>query len=211
VPELRPARPGDEPLLAEVLEMAGRGHLPRGPWDLLFPDPAERSAGLRALAGGAPSWCHRSVFLVAEADGEPAAALAGFEPRAIGGADLAGPLAAIFARLGWPAERVAGAGPLLAPYLRCFPALRPGVWIVENVGTRPAHRRRGLVGALLEHVLAEGRRRGHREAQISCLVGNSAAHSAYERAGFRAVEERKDPAFEACFGAPGFLRMTRSL
>jgi translation initiation factor 4G len=210
-PELRRAGPGDAALVAEVLEMAGRGHLPRGPWDLLFPDAGERAAALGMLAGHFPSWCHHSVFHVAEQDGAPAAALASFEPAAIGGTALAGPLAATFSRLGWPEGRMAAAGPLLAPYLRCFPDMPAGVWIVENVGTRPAWRRRGLVGALLEQALAEGRRAGHESAQISCLIGNDAARHAYERAGFETVEERKDPAFEALLGAPGFLRMTRAL
>ena len=209
--QLRPARSGDGALVAEVLEMAARGHLPRGPWDLLFPEPAERCAALRMLAGGVPSWCHYSVFHVAELDGAAGAALAAFETRAIGGTELAGPLAAIFARLGFSPERLAGVGPLLAPYLRCFPELTEGVWIVENVGTRAAFRRRGLVGALLDHALEEGRRRGQRTAQISCLIGNAPARLAYQRAGFRPVEERKDPAFEARFGAPGFLRLTVSL
>jgi len=210
-PELRPARPADAPLLAEVLEMAARGHLARGPWDLLFPDAAERAAALGMLAGHFPSWCHHSVFSVAELEGEPAAALAAFEPAAIGSTGLAAPLAATLARLGWSERRMAAAGPLLAPYLSCFPDMPEGVWIVENVGTRPAWRRRGLLAALLEQALGEGRRRGHASAQISCLIGNEAARRAYERAGFRAVEERKDPAFEALLGAPGFLRMTRRL
>jgi 2-methylisocitrate lyase-like PEP mutase family enzyme/ribosomal protein S18 acetylase RimI-like enzyme len=209
--ELRPARSSDAALLAEVLETAGRGHLPRGPWDLLFPDAAERAAALGMLASQLPSWCHHTVFNVAELAGEPAAALAAFEPAAIGGTALTGPLAAIFSRLGWPEGRKAAAGPLLAPYLACFPDMPAGVWIVENVATRPAWRRRGLVAALLEHALAEGRRRGHASAQISCLIGNEAARHAYERAGFRPIEERKTPAFEALLGAPGFLRMTRPL
>jgi ribosomal protein S18 acetylase RimI-like enzyme len=210
-PELRPARAADAPLLAEVLEMAARGHLPRGPWDFLFPADAERRAVLEALATGDPCWCHHSVFIVAERAGEPAAALAAFEPRAIGGTELAQPLARALGRLARPAERLAGGAGAMAAYLRCFPEMPEGVWIVENVGARAAHRRRGLVGALLGEALAEGRRRGLDRAQISCLIGNAPALGAYTKAGFRAVEERKDPAFEALLGAPGFLRLVRDL
>ncbi|HSJ96163.1 MAG TPA: GNAT family N-acetyltransferase [Myxococcota bacterium] len=206
--ELRDARAEDVPLLARVLEMAGRGHLPRGPWDLLFPEPRERGRALERLAGHEPSWCHRSVFHVATWDGEPAAALCAFAP---GGLDLGKPLAEVFAHLGWPAERIAGAGPLLAPYLRCFPDLPADAWIVENVGALPAFRRRGLVAALLERALDEGCRRGHRRAQISCLLGNEPARRAYEGAGFRIAETREDPEFAARFGAPGFARLVLSL
>lgn len=205
---LRDARAADVPLVARVLEMAGRGHLPRGPWDLLFPDPGERARGLAGLAGGAPSWCHYSVFHVATWHGEPAAALCAFAPA---GLELGKPLAEVLAQLGWPAERVAGAGPLLAPYLRCFPAMPDDAWIVENVGALPEHRRRGLVGALLERALTEGRRRGFRRAQISCLLGNGPARAAYERIGFREAEVLEDADFATLFGAPGFARLTLAL
>lgn len=205
---LREARADDVPLIAEVLELAGRGHLPRGPWDLLFPEPGERRRALERLAGGAPSWCHHTVFNVAEWDGEPAAALCAFAP---GGLDLGKPMAELFAQLAWPAERIAGVPALLGPYLRCFPDMPDDAWIVENVGTRAGFRRRGLVGALLARALDEGRRRGQRRAQISCLLGNEPARQAYERAGFRAVETREDPAFAAQLGAPGFARLTLPL
>ncbi len=78
--EIHLAAPADVPLLAEVLEMASRGQLERGAWDLMFPDAEERGAALRLLSGGVDSWCHYRVFRVAEVDGEPAAALSGFAP-----------------------------------------------------------------------------------------------------------------------------------
>jgi translation initiation factor 4G len=210
-PELRPARAGDVPLIARVLEMSGRGHLERGAWDVLFPDGAERERALRRIAAGARSWCGHAVFRVAEVDGAAGAALAAFEPTAIGGTSLAGALADAFAELGWSAERSTEALERTAPYMLCFPDMPGGTWIVENVGTLPTHRRRGLAAALLDLALEEGRRRGHARAQISCLIGNEPARFAYERAGFEVVEERTHPEFGALLGAPGFLRMVRPL
>ena len=87
----------------------------------------------------------------------------------------------------------------------------PGSWIIENVGTRADMRRRGLVHGLLERALETGRSRGHRRAQISCLIGNLPAQRAYEKVGFAVVEERADAEFERLLGAPGFSRMTRTL
>jgi ribosomal protein S18 acetylase RimI-like enzyme len=211
MPELRPARKEDVALVARVLELAGRGHLPRGPWDVMLPDERERDAALRELAGGPSSWCHYSVFDVAEHRGEAGAALCAFEPRALGGTGLGAPLAAAFERLGWPLARLAAAAAPLAPYQRCFPPMPDGSWIVENVGTLPQHRRRGLVGALLERALEAGRRGGFARAQISCLVENEPALRAYERAGFAVVETREDPEFEKLLGARGFVRMTQAL
>lgn len=209
---LRGARPTDEPFLAEVLEMAGRGHLVRGPWELTFPEAPERSVALERIAGGdVPSWCHRSVFRVAELDGEPGAALVAFDAGEVGEETLRQALLPVFAALGWTPDRMMEAGTRLAPYSRCFPDMPPGSWIVENVGTRPAARRRGLVHALLESALESGRQSGRRTAQISCLIGNDPAQRAYEKVGFRVVEERCDPEFERLLGAPGFSRMTREL
>ena len=192
--------------------MAGRGHLALGPWDLVFPEARERRRALEQLAGGeVRSWCHHSLFQVADQDGEACAALVAFEPEEIGEISLAKPLLHVFQLLAWRRERIAAAPPLLAPYLRCFPDMPPGSWILENVGTRADLRRRGLVQGLLERALETGRRRGHRRAQISCLIGNLPAQRAYEKVGFTVVEERADAEFERLLGAPGFSRLTLAL
>ena len=209
MPEIRAAGRDDLPLLAEVMDLAARAHLPRGPWDLVFPERSERLRALRLLAGGEPSWCHHGVFHVAEWEGEGAAALCAFESASLGGTDL--PLAALFEAMGLSEQRLAEVAPSLVTYMSCFPDMPEGRWIVEQVGTRPAFRRRGLVAALLEHALDEGGRRGFARAQISVLIGNEPARRAYAQAGFRAAEEHKSAAFEALFGCPGFLRMTRAL
>jgi ribosomal protein S18 acetylase RimI-like enzyme len=210
-PIFRAARSSDVPFLAMVLQMAGRGHLPRGPWDLSFPESSERTHALELLAGEAPrSWCHHSVFEIAEADGAAGAAMVAFDADELGDT-LAKSLFDVLQRLSWSPERMAAIGPLLAPYLRCFPSLPQATWIVENVAARADLRRRGLVGALLERALDRDRERGFARAQISCLIGNDAAQRAYEKAGFAVVDELRDDDFEAMLGAPGFSRMTRSL
>jgi GNAT superfamily N-acetyltransferase len=210
--ELRAANESDAAFLGEVLQMAARGHLPLGPWDLLFPEAQERKAALEHLAQTRQrSWCHHSVFRVAALDGEASAALVAFEPGELGPANLPRALGEVFEALAWPPERSAGIGASLAPYLRCFPEMPPGIWIVENVGTRADRRRRGLIDSLLEDALESGRRRGHREAQISCLIGNDPARRAYEKVGFRVVEERTDAEFEQRLGSPGFSRLTVAL
>lgn len=202
----------DVPFVARVLEMAGRGHLGRGPWDFMFPRDDERRRALEYIAGrAAPSWCRYSLFHVVDVDGSPAAALCAFEPASLGDTSLAVPLHETFAMLGWSEERAAAIGPMLTPYVACFPDMPAGTWIVENVGTREDARRRGLVRELLEVALAEGAARGCASAQISCLIGNDAAQRAYERAGFEVVEERRDPGFERLLGCPGFSRLVRPL
>jgi GNAT superfamily N-acetyltransferase len=209
---LRAPRDGDVPFLADVLEMAGRGHLERGAWDLTFPDARERAAALGEVAGGAvPSWCHRSVFRVAELDGRAGAAMVSFDAGRVGQETLGPALYAAFETLGWDPARLAEAGVHLAPFTRCFPDTPAGTWVVENVGTRPDCRRRGLGHALHGDALASGRRSGCTTAQITCLIGNDPAQRAYEQVGFRVVEERRDGEFERLLGAPGYSRLTLAL
>jgi translation initiation factor 4G len=209
---LRPARIDDAPFIAGVLLSASRGHLPRGPWDLALPDAIERDAVLARVASGAErSWCHQSVFHVAEVDGVTGSALCSFRADADDEPALRAAVAAAFAAARIGPERLAAVVPVFATFSRCIPPFEPGAWIVENVGTRPALRRRGLVARLLDDALERGRRAGCTTAQISCLLGNDPAQLAYESAGFRVVEERKDPAFEELLGTPGFSRMTVSL
>ena len=74
-----------------------------------------------------------------------------------------------------------------------------------------AYRGRGLVQALIEHALAAGRAAGFERASISFLIGNEAAERSYARAGFEFAEEKRDPAFEALTGAPGFRRFARAI
>jgi len=208
----RRAAAADVPFLGRVLEMASRGHLACGPWDLMFPDDGERRRALEHIAGNAPvSWCHRQWFHVADLDGAAAAAMVAFEAADVGDTSLAPSLFDTFGLLGWSPERVASTIAMIEPYAECFPDMPAGTWIVENVATREDARRHGLVRELLGRALDEGRRRGFRRAQISCLIGNDAAQRAYERAGFEVVEDRRRPEFEKLIGAPGFVRMCRDL
>jgi ribosomal protein S18 acetylase RimI-like enzyme len=89
----------------------------------------------------------------------------------------------------------------------CLFSEAPGEWIIENVATLPAYRRRGLGNALLAEILAKGRRKGCRRAQISVLIGNTPAQQAYEKVGFQVVDERRHPDFEALVGASGIRRL----
>lgn len=57
---------------------------------------------------------------------------------------------------------------------------------LKSMRTAPAHLRRGVAAAMLDHLIAEGRRRGY--ARLSLETGNNApfaaARALYERAGF---------------------------
>jgi RimJ/RimL family protein N-acetyltransferase len=86
-----------------------------------------------------------------------------------------------------------------------------GDWLVEHVASLPSRRGQGLVQALIDRALAAGKAAGFKRASISFLIGNEPAERCYAKAGFAFAEEKRDPAFEALIGAPGFRRFERAL
>ena len=86
-----------------------------------------------------------------------------------------------------------------------------GDWLIEHVASRPSHRGRGLMQALIDHALAAGTAAGYARASISFYIGNEAAERCYAKAGFVFAEEKRDRAFEALTGAAGFRRFERAI
>jgi len=208
---IRPAKETDVPLLAWVQQEAARSHLPLGFWDLAFPGPDEHRLRVieRIARARARSFCHWSGFLVAELDGRPAAALSGYDkPSLAAGSALTEALQQALDEEEWSAEQRAAMGARIAPFLTCIPDTPEDAWVIEWVATRPEHRGKGLVKALLEAVIARGRSRGHSLLQIGVLIGNLPAQRAYESVGFRVVDEKRHPDFAAALGCPGIRRMT---
>jgi hypothetical protein len=64
--------------------------------------------------------------------------------------------------------------------------------------------------ALIGRSLAAGKQAGFARTSISFLIGNDAAERCYAKAGFSFAEEKRDAAFEAMTGAPGFRRFQRA-
>jgi ribosomal protein S18 acetylase RimI-like enzyme len=92
-----------------------------------------------------------------------------------------------------------------------MPDSPPGGWVIEWVATTPEARGRGVANGLLREILERGRAAGYTRSQISYLIGNTPARTAYERIGFETSEEKRHPDFEAAFGTPGIVRMVRTL
>jgi ribosomal protein S18 acetylase RimI-like enzyme len=212
LPAIRPARPDDAGFIARNILLSQRGPRPRGWFDIAlgWPEPKcldfiERLAVARQI-----SWWHVSQFIVAEVDGVPAAALCAMPSR--GSLDMAGPaLKEVGRDIGMSASDLA------AMFRRgdysdsCWIQGTDDEWLIEHVATLPEYRGRGLVQALIGHALAAGKEAGFARASISFLIGNEAAERCYAKAGFAFVEEKRDPAFEALTGAPGFRRFVRAI
>jgi translation initiation factor 4G len=210
--QIRPARPEDTEFLAWLILTAGRAHVTRGIWEVILGATEQDNLEfLKLLAVTArPHLFHYSCYLIAELDGKPAAGLGGYDPKICGYEALRRAMPEVFMKLGHTgtdpeankrAERV----------LCCIPEDTEGAWIIDSVATVPEHRRKGLVDRLLAAILEKGRQEGFRRAQINIYIGNLPAQRAYEKQGFKIVDEKRHPDFEAEIGSPGMARMLKNL
>jgi ribosomal protein S18 acetylase RimI-like enzyme len=197
-------------LIAWVCLAAARSHLPRGFWDYyLDADDGECLKYLEALVTSTrPHLFHYSAFVVAEVSGRPAAALCGYFEEELGFQVLGAVMPEVERELGRTPELAQQGMGRMGPFLSLTPEHPPRAWIVENAATLPEFRRMGLVSRLLDAVLERGRSRGANLADIGVLISNDPAQLAYEKAGFRAVSEKRSAKLERTWGSPG-LRLLR--
>jgi GNAT superfamily N-acetyltransferase len=209
---IREARAGDAKFLARVVQAASRSHVKLGWFDIALARPEDECLEFvrRLTLTKTVSWCHWSLFLIAEVDGEPASALCRF--RAGDGYPQTGAaMSEVFASYKWGDAEVSAIWRRGAYLFTCIIESSNDLWTIENVATVPDRRRLGLTSALLERALDDGRRLGYRRAQISFLIGNDPAERAYAKAGFEFASEKRHPDFEAACGAPGLRRFERAL
>lgn len=210
---IRPAGPEDASFLAWVMLMAGRSHLQKGIWDIIIGRPEDEC--LRFLEHLAvteePHMCHYSVFIVTEVEGRPVAALSGYDPVNLGEETVTPQMPVVMGKMGLTPEDMAPGQQGLAAFMTCHSEPYDGAWIVESVAARPEFRRQGATSRLLGEILDAGRRRGFGLAQVSFYIGNTPAQHAYEKAGFRVLDEKRHPDFESEIGCPGMVRMIREL
>ena len=207
------ANSSDAEFLAWVTLSASRGDLARGLWDLIV---GAGEAGcldfLRRLVVAEPrSLYHYDSFLIAEVNGEQAAALCGFETR--NAWEIVGQAMANVQRdLGWTEVESAASYQRVAPiWTECMPPDIGADFAIENVATVPRFRRRGLVMALMGEMLVSASQRRCRLAQITTFIDNEAARSAYGKAGFHVRDEKRCTKVQEILGVPGFVRLTHNL
>jgi GNAT superfamily N-acetyltransferase len=212
LPTIRPARAEDAGFIARNILPSQRGPKPRGWFDIAlgWPEPQCVAFIERIAVAKQKSWWHVSHFLVAEVDGEPAASLCALPAAGIGVAARAA-IAEVAGEAGLSESELAAIFRRGAYSSNCWVQGGEGEWLLEHVATLPAYRGRGLVQALIEVALDQGRAAGFKQASISFLIGNDLAERSYAKAGFVFAEEKRDPSFEAIAGAPGFRRFVRAI
>lgn len=216
MPEIRPAirqgRADDADFIARTILLSQRGPRPRGWFDIAL-DQSEPQvlAFLRRLASTKQiSWYHVSQFLVAEVDGQTAAALCAM-PSRISRETLRPAIEEAARGAGMSDTDLAGIF-IRGAYARpCWVQGGDEDWLIEHVASQPGHGGRGLMQALLARALADGKQAGFSRASVTFVIGNVAAERCYARAGFSFAEEKRDAGFEALTGAPDFRRFARAI
>ncbi len=205
------AQPRHARFIAWVILTAFRSHLPKGFWDFLRPGTdAQLLRYLEALTTSqAPHWTHLPLFIVAEVDGEPAAALSGYFDEEHGGMKLRDGIEEADAATGQAPDDEALERALTI--LNVAPEHVPGAWIIEDVATRPQFRRRGLVDTLMLEIMEHGLKKGATVSDIGVFIGNDSAQKAYEKVGYVVVDEKRDADFEAVYKTPGVRTLRRTL
>lgn len=211
--EIVEARPEHTSFIAWVMMAAARSHMKRGIWEIIAGDDEARTLRMLQAVTSTPEvhFGHHSLFLVSEVDGQPAAGLMGYFDEEYGTSTIGPHLPAGFAAAGITEAELAERMPQALTMMNLGQAHEPGAWIVEHVATHPDFRRQGHVDRLLQAILQRGRERGAAVADIGVFIGNDRAQKAYEKAGFRVVDEKRDAAFEAVYGCPGMYALTRPL
>jgi ribosomal protein S18 acetylase RimI-like enzyme len=212
LPAIRPARPDDASFIARNILASQRGPFPRGWFDIALGwDEPQCLAFVECIAiAPTQSWWHITQFIVAEVEGEPAASLCALPAEGTEAAARAA-IQEVATAIGLSATDLMAIFRRGAYGANCWVQGGEGEWLIEHVATLPAYRGRGLVQALIDHALAAGKAAGFARASISFLIGNAAAERCYAKAGFAFAEEKRDPAFEALTGSPGFRRFARGI
>jgi ribosomal protein S18 acetylase RimI-like enzyme len=211
-PAIRPARTGDASFIARNILASQRGPLPRGWFDIALGWDEQQCLAFveRIATAQEPSWWHVSQFIIAEVDGKPAASLCAL-PASGTRAAVRAAIQEVATAIGLSATDLKAIFRRGAYGANCWVQGGEGEWLIEHVATVAAYRGRGLVQALIGHALAAGKAAGFERASISFVIGNEAAERCYAKAGFAFAEEKRDPAFEAITGSPGFRRFTRAI
>ena len=210
--EIRPARADDAAFLAWVILASGRAHVKRGIWDVILDEPEDKClAFLQLLAiTEIRHQFHYSCYMVAEVVGLPTAGMGGYTPAVLGFSELQKAVFEVLMKLGkQPSPSMTSDDSKRV--LECIPDDVEGAWIIDSVATIPEFRRQGLVSRLLEEMMEKGRQQGFKRSQINIYIGNTPAQRAYEKHGFRILDEKRDSYFESQIGSPGMARLMRDL
>jgi hypothetical protein len=149
------------------------------------------------------SFCHFTNFIVAEADGEPAGVLCGYEPR-IATHEI---FTKALEELGYDEsyeERVAS-------YLLVKPEIDKKTWMLDFMAVKEGFNEFSILKEMVQKSLLNARLKGYRKAQTMIEIGSVEAKMTYEKLGFRYVDEKQSDYYKEQFGRAGIMRLQMDL
>jgi hypothetical protein len=149
------------------------------------------------------SFCHYTNFIVAEADGEAAGVLCGYEPR-IATHEI---FTKALEELGYDEsyeERVAS-------YLLVKPEIDKKTWMLDFMAVKEGFNEFSILKEMVQKSLLTARLKGYRKAQTMIEIGSVEAKMTYEKLGFRYVDEKQSDYYKEQFGRAGIMRLQMDL
>ena len=213
---IRRATGDDLDLLTWVMLAASRSQLARGIWEYMNASGEANTLAFlcRLATSDTVHPFHRSLFLVAEFDGEPGAAMCAYDSSTQGFEVALPEIATATAAEGIDAQDpdyIRRSAVLLSGLVMQDPGPPGPRWVIENVATKPEMRRKGLVDSLLHQLVGHGREQGFDYAQIALFIDNERARRAYIKAGFEPLVEQRSDDWSREIGCPGTEMLLQSL
>jgi translation initiation factor 4G len=209
---LRAATPDDAAFLGYACVASARSQMPRGWFDIIFPDRDEAfllDFAKQLTLAKAVSWWHWSLFRVGVVDGTVATAMCGFGSSQYYYASREA-MTEASEKMGISKSEQAQLWPR-GSFIGVTATSEPNCWTIENVATKPEFRGTGVSHALVENELDTARAAGFRRAQVSFFIGNTRAERLYAKSGFKYAEEKRSADFERAMGTPGTIRYARDI
>ena len=209
---IRKCRPGDAASLARFLLIAGRAHVSKGIWEVVLNTTEEECLRFleHVIVTEIPHLFHYSCYFIAETtDTIPVGSLGGYDPKLMGYQALQQAIPAVYSKLKLPISHETNER--AARIMACLPKGIDNAWVVDSVATMPEYRGRGIAENLLQKVLAEGKKQGHKLSQVNMYIGNEPALQLYRKMGFTVFEEKRDKYFEENIDSPGMLSLIKHL
>ena len=202
----RKAQSADGDFIATLMLQSSREGKKVGIFDAIFDtsDDSELIQKMTRLTQSEyKSAYHHSNFLIAVEDGADVGILCNYEARIANTDTLTKALAHIGVDESY-LER-------LTPYLLCLPTFDRQTWVLDFMKVIDEAHEYTILKELISKSLLSARLKGYAKAQTIIEIGDGERKLAYEKLGFRYVDEKHSDDYLVAFGRSGIMRMEITL
>jgi len=204
---IRPARPEDAPVVAQLMYYASANYM------LAFFGKPESKA-ISVLRRMFPLPRHTSSYtyaFVAQEQGDIVGSFSGFDGKSW----------RVSARASWmygpiwfavtPPWQIPRMIAALGDFNKVMPLISNEEYYIEHLAVLPEKRGQGIGKQLIEFAENQARAKGLKRVTLSVEVENEGARRLYERLGFQTIEVVADPSYCRRFNFQGSIRMAKPI